>query len=687
MKKNFKLLLEDIVKDWKLKNKETISQIPSKDYDLYFKTLLINYPRDSTWIYNLSSDKFSSIITSAPVETFNTGDTKYTELKTINLLDPTVDDENWEQDSEEQKTLFLNLVVDCSKCTASQDLIEVSDKFNNMAKLIIKGYRREFKSRYGDEFDHNLFDVILKESDENNKIKIVVSFINISDSSILLNKLFQNDSTEKGMIDDKDIYCNYYNSERMLNLYRQCETCQWPYVKSDEELQLTSKDVCKYTTPDKQLTGYMCNVSALSIAALYKRYKEGLFAGNIRYFIKRGKGSQKVNEGLEKSIKDKEKRAIFYFKNNGITFITPDVKINDKTIKMNMFSIVNGGQTTYKLGTIDFDSDFTVPCKILKINIDVSDKLKKNNEELYKKNLNLWLKYAGEISEALNSQKPVSEKDLITNKSSVRRLKHYYNNDGNNYVILLTKAGEESYQPSDLKNKLIKLETYLNLVYCFYLQMPGFAKNKKSQMYKETNVNRVLGNEEDSDCKKFFSPKQLAEINAAKKILDKSITKIDSESKKNPDLYTTDDDKLVIKLLKNSKNIVLSMFGLMRMSLFHNDMFEYYDDKDYFKDHFTRKSNRYVDLRIPLFQEEAFSSPKLWKDCVWELGKNILLPAYKQYYDYQIAHYKANDVRTMTIDDTHYFNFVVGQIKTMYSRNPKNFKAFFIDLMNFDLGI
>ncbi|MCQ3914465.1 MAG: AIPR family protein [Mycoplasmoidaceae bacterium] len=469
---------------------------------------------------------------------------------------------------------------------------------------------------------NNLFVALKDNLEADDKIlRINLSFINISDENIDLDNYKSIIEARGGDLSDNDmelrnnVTAHFYNNETLLSLYDQCLNCQYPYVNAVETIKLTSDGVCKYRVPDEDLTGYLCNISAKSLAKLYQRYRNGLFSGNIRFFIKKGKGAKNVNIGIKESIRDKKKRGMFYFLNNGITFITPSVKFSKGSIEMDKFSIVNGGQTTYLIGTEPFDEDFSIPCKILEIKCDVSRKLQLKNEEKYKTNLTTWLSHARDISYALNSQKPVADKDLVTNRVSVKRLKEYYNRESNGNVIFLTKAGEDSFLPSEQKSKAIKLETYLTLVYCLFLQLPGFAKNQKQKMYAKTNIEKVLGLDEDRDSKKFLSPAQLIQANQMKKQIDKIINKIGRDLKKNPDQFKLD-DTIKIGVLKYSKNIVLSLCGLAHMWSLNNDLFNSYSHHQYFQDEFRKKHSDYIDLTKPIFKKESISSSQAVEEAI-----------------------------------------------------------------------
>ena len=85
------------------------------------------------------------------------------------------------------------------------------------------------------------------------------------------------------------------------------------------------------------------NVSAFSIKSLYAQHNKQLLARNLRYHIK----GQDIDKGISETINNNPE--MFWMKNNGITIICDDFKIDGREVKLKNFSVVNGGQTTYMI--------------------------------------------------------------------------------------------------------------------------------------------------------------------------------------------------------------------------------------------------------------------------------------------------------------------------------------------------
>lgn len=239
---------------------------------------------------------------------------------------------------------------------------------------------------------------------------------------------------------------------------------------------------------------YIFNLSAKSIKELYETYGNQVLNLNLRYFKKK-KG---VDDDIKKSISNPEH---FWYLNNGLVIVCDDLKIEENKITLLNFSIVNGGQTTYNIANQDFDDDFFVISKIICIKNWSS---KENNEKAYE--------LANQIAIASNKQKPIDNKDLISNNPLATSIKNTFaqNNDKLNFKIYIeTKTKSFDYDENakliyNKRNDVFSLENLLQLNWTWEKIMPGTAKNAKSRIYKDIDkMNRSL--KEIKDNYKLYS--------------------------------------------------------------------------------------------------------------------------------------------------------------------------------------
>jgi hypothetical protein len=80
----------------------------------------------------------------------------------------------------------------------------------------------------------------------------------------------------------------------------------------------------------------------------FKKHKEALFAGNIRYAL-RSQTATRVREGMYETLQDSPHE--FVFSHNGITISGDGIRRSGKTVTLKSASIVNGAQTVSYLGS------------------------------------------------------------------------------------------------------------------------------------------------------------------------------------------------------------------------------------------------------------------------------------------------------------------------------------------------
>lgn len=83
------------------------------------------------------------------------------------------------------------------------------------------------------------------------------------------------------------------------------------------------------------------------IVLLYDKYEDRLFDRNVRLFLGVRKGS--VNAGIAETLGDVKASQNFWAYNNGITIICDSFDVDNSTVRIKNFSIVNGCQTAVSL--------------------------------------------------------------------------------------------------------------------------------------------------------------------------------------------------------------------------------------------------------------------------------------------------------------------------------------------------
>lgn len=211
------------------------------------------------------------------------------------------------------------------------------------------------------------------------------------------------------------------------------------------------------------------NVSALSLQELYQRRRNGLLGLNLRFYVRQ----KTVDTGIETTITKEPEN--FWYKNNGILIICDDFEFDGKEIKLINFSIVNGGQTTNRIGKMDIEKDFFLQCKIVK---------SKGEQQLEKDS------FALQIAEATNSQKPIKKADLKANTVEQLQLRERL---GKHNVYYITKKGDKAPKHFSETYQVATIEQIGKLSLAAVLQMPGSSRSNSQRMYNDEYYYSIFG--------------------------------------------------------------------------------------------------------------------------------------------------------------------------------------------------
>lgn len=296
----------------------------------------------------------------------------------------------------------------------------------------------------------------------------------------------------------------------------------------EEEFTINIDQANNYLTySNSSADGIMVNMSSNSLIKKFNKYKdEGLLDMNIRKYVK----NKMVDDGIKRTL-DKD-RSNFWFFNNGIIIACDDYYVDGNTVKIRGFSIVNGGQTTNRIGNYKGSNheEFFIPCKIICIN---------------NKNKNLFSK----VAETTNSQKPIYPRDLKANSPEMKMLQSWLDKEN---IYLEIKRGEKK------KNKKYKIKNdeLGQLILSFVYQQPGTARSGKKTIFDNNNYYNKLykqNYEKDINKKKFIT--DLIKLNQEYIYVEE---KLKNDTAKYP-TKLNNEQKII---LKNAKYIFISLFGI-----------------------------------------------------------------------------------------------------------------------------
>lgn len=347
------------------------------------------------------------------------------------------------------------------KSSSKMSIEEIKDVFYKIFETI-----NDFEKNNYDKYSRDLKRIYLNRYDD------------LSDDKNIEIVLFTNTIMSDEMIKEFEKFKNSDIASNYRIILYDCEDIEKKEIMSLQEDEFVASDYLNLFETNNKLTykdGIIVNITATSLKKLYAKHSQkGLFSFNLREHI-----SQKnVDNGIEDTIKNDPSN--FWFYNNGITIGCGDYNIDGNRLSLYDFSIINGAQTTTKIGTskiIDADNDFPIVCKVVKAN----GSLQNSND------------FISKISEASNSQKPIRARDLKANSVEQKRLQ--LSSANNKYPLAIEiKRGVKPLNEKKVNNKWQKVtnEYIGQLILSCSFQRPGTARSGKASIFSSDKVYNML---------------------------------------------------------------------------------------------------------------------------------------------------------------------------------------------------
>ncbi len=307
----------------------------------------------------------------------------------------------------------------------------------------------------------------LKESEIYNfKINFVSFNQGVIDNLEVISNFINKIKKEQGI----EINYSDYNVQNVTNIYEKLQrqnsiSIVLPYKHLQQSYSINEIDSYVGLINGKELIKSLEDVIGV------------IFDENIRlHEIK-----SKVNEGIKNTSSSDKDSSMFYFYNNGITFICDQVNLSPSnlTVRLDGASIVNGCQTVTSLyenhTKKELQEDVDLLVRITKIS-DYDERAK--------------------ITQFLNSQNPIKESYFISNHTIVRDLQTKLFES--NYYLerqINESSYKEQYVDSSIKNgkKIIKLDDVIQY-YCGYHldKSAATAKRNKNILFNNENIEEIL---------------------------------------------------------------------------------------------------------------------------------------------------------------------------------------------------
>ena len=189
-----------------------------------------------------------------------------------------------------------------------------------------------------------------------------------------------------------------------------------------------------------------------------------LFEENVRHYLGI---NNSVNAKIRETIESDSGHTRFPVLNNGITIVSPDVRVQGNTLHLRNFQIVNGCQTSHVL----FDSkgsltdDMMVTLKV----VETTD------EDVF-----------SELVRATNSQSKVEENQFLSLSPLLKSVESYFNTfDGEEGRLYFERRDRQYVGKGIPAIRIVSLHNAAKCVGAMYLRRPELSYRYRKQMYKD----------------------------------------------------------------------------------------------------------------------------------------------------------------------------------------------------------
>jgi hypothetical protein len=192
-----------------------------------------------------------------------------------------------------------------------------------------------------------------------------------------------------------------------------------------------------------------------------------LFQENVRAFL--GKENS-VNKMIQDTLRNEIGRKRFSILNNGITIISPDVRVQNNTIFIENFQIVNGCQTSNVLYENKDSLSAETMLTIKVVEADDYDVI-------------------SDIVRATNSQTKVENIQFLSRKPIIRKVEQYFEavaKENNDEIKLYFERRERQFVGHEIPdNRIFDIKEASRAVASMFLERPDLATRYPTQMIED----------------------------------------------------------------------------------------------------------------------------------------------------------------------------------------------------------
>lgn len=198
------------------------------------------------------------------------------------------------------------------------------------------------------------------------------------------------------------------------------------------------------------------------------KMRGGIFDENVRAYL--GENND-VNQKIKETLLDEQFRDYFALLNNGITIVSPDVRVQSDSISLSNYQIVNGCQSSHVLfrNKDKLTDDTMITAKVIEV----------DNQDVVNK-----------IVEATNNQSHVSNEKFLSLKTKSKSVESYFdswNADCDQDSVIYFERRDNQYFGRGINDtKIFDIRTVARAFSSMFLDLPHTAASYPTQIFEQS---------------------------------------------------------------------------------------------------------------------------------------------------------------------------------------------------------
>ena len=320
-----------------------------------------------------------------------------------------------------------------------------------------------------------------------------------------------------------------------------CETLEREFADYGTSMKVKDEikfdlDFSGFIMKEGDWESYVTSLRSNDVNKLWKKYGSKLLSGNIRDYYGATRRKTDINRGIRSTLENNPENFAVY--NNGITVLTNSYEVDiegvsSEVLKVSGITVVNGGQTTGSIGSVD-DPGGHVVARFIKVNSD-------NNN------------FVDSIVRYNNTQNPVIPADFrssdATQTSLVEGIRSKY---GDLVIYNGLRRGYRIGIPNSEKNKTIG-DKFAAQALAAFRGHPNIAYNRTKSIWES--------NDKYNECYKNSTPENLVFVVGLLKAVESHKDYLSSQNKKE---LLSDPEKQVYDYFTLRGSTILLAYAISR---------------------------------------------------------------------------------------------------------------------------